>query len=63
MQAYEIRILKPDHTTAFVIAEMAISDSAALQSAQRIAKDKAFELWRDLECLSAPSRNTEAGTA
>ena len=53
MQAYEIRILTSDGSTAFVIAEMAPSDGLAKSSAARLAQDKPYEVWRDLERIVA----------
>ena len=51
MQEYEIRILRPDRTTAAVIEATYFSDDEAVREAKRIAQSRPFEVWRDLDCL------------
>ncbi len=58
MHQYEIRILRADKTTATVMEVAHLSDLAALKAAKRIAGEKPFEVWRDLDCIyrRAPNR-------
>ena len=51
MQVYEIRILHPDHSSAIVLEMLHFSDSAAVRAGKKIAEARAFEVWRDVECI------------
>jgi len=50
MHAYEIRILSQGHTQT-VIAEIYLSDYAAIRAGQKFAAGRAFEVWRGAECI------------
>jgi hypothetical protein len=51
MRTYEIRILNVDRTLAVELLESHFSDEAAIRSAQSKAAGRAFEVWRDSECV------------
>jgi hypothetical protein len=50
MHAYEIRILSQRHTQ-MVIAEIYLSDYAAIRAGQKFAAGRAFEVWRGADCI------------
>jgi hypothetical protein len=50
MHAYEIRILSQGHTQ-MVIAEIYLSDHAAIRAGQKFAAGRTFEVWRGAECI------------
>lgn len=51
MQLYEIRLLRDDRSTKFVLAQMHLDDHAAIRAASRMSKGASFEVWRELECV------------
>lgn len=54
MHDYEIRILKPDGSTAIVAAEIFLCDSSAIRAAHAMADGLAFEVWRGMDCIYGP---------
>jgi hypothetical protein len=48
---YEIRILKSDGVSEYIIEMMNAGDLSAVKAARKLAGARAFEVWRDLECL------------
>lgn len=67
MHDYEIRILKPDGSTALIASEIYLCDSSAIRAAHAMADGLAFEVWRGMECIYgevAPAAKVEiAATA
>ena len=55
MDEYEIRVLNSNGTCSAIIEQIQLNDHAAIRSAQRIAKEKKFEVWRGLDCIYAGS--------
>jgi hypothetical protein len=55
MQEYEIRILNQGHGDT-IIEVVHLNDHAAVRAARKMARDKAFEVWRGLDCIYAGSR-------
>jgi hypothetical protein len=51
MQLYEIRLLRDDRSTRFVLSQMHLDDHAAIRAASRLSKGAPFEVWRELECV------------
>jgi hypothetical protein len=51
MQEYEFRVLNSDKSVALIMEEVALSDHAAIRSAQRVAHGRAIEVWRGLSCI------------
>lgn len=51
MQVYEIRILRPDGSTATVFEGMYLSDHSAIRSAKGMSEDNRFEVWRGMDCI------------
>ena len=51
MPDYEILILNDDHNPSAMVEMMEASDASAIRSAQRIAKGRDIEVWRDLDCV------------
>jgi hypothetical protein len=60
MHQYEIRILHADKTTDIVIEGAHLSDLAAVRAAKRIAEERPFEVWRDLDCVYRRKGNRAA---
>jgi hypothetical protein len=50
MQEYEIRILSGGETH-LVVAEVHLSDVAAIRAGKKYAVDNPFEVWRDVQCV------------
>jgi len=50
MHEYEIRVLSAGHT-AIILEEVHLSDHAAVRSARKFAGERAFEVWRGLDCI------------
>lgn len=66
MQVYEIRVLKSGGRAALSSQEIHLSDRAAINAASRLASGKAFEVWRDLDCVHrspACARKIDAANA
>lgn len=62
MQEYEFRVLNSDKSVAVIMEEVALSDHAAIRSAQRVAHGRSVEVWRGLSCIydgAAASRTNE----
>lgn len=55
MHEYEVRVLSSGHAI-FIIEEIHLSDHAAMRSAKNLAGEKAFEVWRGLDCIYAPNK-------
>ncbi|HET7083851.1 MAG TPA: hypothetical protein VFI23_03710 [Rhizomicrobium sp.] len=55
MHEYEIRVLSAGHTV-LILEETHLSDHAAVRSGRKFAGDKAFEVWRGLDCIYAPPK-------
>ena len=51
MQQYEIRVLRPDLSTAHIIEVIYENDRMAVRAGREMAEGELFEVWRDLECL------------
>lgn len=52
MHAYEIRILRTSGSPTIILAEIQLTDFAAIRSARKLAHGRPFEVWRDLDCIS-----------
>jgi len=66
MQVYEIRVLKSGGRAALSSQEIHLSDRGAINAARRLATGKAFEVWRDLDCVHrspACARKIDAANA
>jgi hypothetical protein len=50
MQEYEIRILSGGETHS-IVAEVHLSDVAAIRAGKKYAVDNPFEVWRDVQCV------------
>jgi hypothetical protein len=50
MHEYEIRILAEDKTL-LVMEEVHLCDSAAIRAGEKLAANRAFEVWRGLGCI------------
>ncbi|HEY2007643.1 MAG TPA: hypothetical protein VGH23_01545 [Rhizomicrobium sp.] len=60
MGDYEIRLLNEDGTVATANSENAFNDAAAIHAAHKVAKGRAFEVWRGSERIyPAPSRRKD----
>ena len=57
MQDYEIRLLchGRGHTR---IEVMHLNDASAIRAAEALAAGRAFEVWRDLECIYGARQST-----
>lgn len=57
MHEYEIRIAASIRQPAVTLEEIHLSDRGAISAGRKMAKGRAFEIWRDLECIfrHAPS--------
>ena len=54
MPEYEIRVLKDDRYSAAMIHQrILMDDDAAISQGQRLAGSAPFEVWRELDCVSA----------
>ncbi|HJT44315.1 MAG TPA: hypothetical protein VJ750_12545 [Rhizomicrobium sp.] len=53
MQDYEIRIQTTGRTQT-IIEMMHLNDHTAIRAAETLAAGRAFEVWRDLECIHGP---------
>jgi hypothetical protein len=68
MHEYEIRILSGGETH-LVVAEVHLSDVAAIRAGKKYAADNPFEVWRDLQCIhrkvsaGRPPRPAKTGIA
>jgi hypothetical protein len=51
MHEYEIRILRDDLSTAFIIERTHLNNNAAIRSAQKLAGRRRFEIWSGLDCI------------
>jgi hypothetical protein len=51
MQDYEILILNSDHRPSSFLEVIEPSYAAAVRSAQRMARGRDIEVWRDLDCV------------
>ena len=51
MHEYEIRILRPDGSSALISSEIHLNNHSALRSARKLANGKAVEVWRGMECV------------
>jgi hypothetical protein len=51
MLEYEIRLLKGGRQTSAIFASWQPSDAVAIGLARQLAEDRAFEVWRDLDCI------------
>jgi hypothetical protein len=51
MHDYEILILNESHRPSAMVEMMEPSDDAAIRSAVSIARGRAVEVWRDLDCV------------
>ena len=51
MHDYEILILDQNHHPSALVEVMEASDASAIRSAQRMAKGRDIEVWRDLDCV------------
>lgn len=63
MHIYEIRILGAQGSVLLSSQEAHLSDHAAIRSGRMMAEGKAFEVWRDLDCVhrsDAYARKTHA---
>jgi hypothetical protein len=63
MQTYEIRIFWSQGRGFLSCQEMHLTDSSAIDAGQRMSGGKAFEVWRDLDCIHrspAHERKTDA---
>jgi hypothetical protein len=56
VREYEIRILSSQGAPSLIIAQMHLSDEAAIQSARRMSLGAQFEVWRDMECITGFAR-------
>jgi hypothetical protein len=63
MHDYEILILNSDHHPLSFVEVMESSDAAAIRSAQRIAKGRDIEVWRDLDCVYKTPRHDRPAAA
>lgn len=50
MPEYEIHILSGGETH-LIVAEVHLSDLAAIRAGKKYAIDNPFEVWRDMECI------------
>jgi hypothetical protein len=55
MQQYEIRVLSSGHPI-LIIEATHVSDHAAVRAAKSYARDRPFEVWRNLDCIYAPPK-------
>jgi hypothetical protein len=62
MHEYEIRVLSAGQII-LITSQLQISDHAAIRSAQKIAADRPFEVWRGANCIYAGSTSLPAPTA
>ena len=56
MLIYEIRVLKDPGSPTIIMVGEQLSDFAAVQTARRMARDRPFEVWRDLDCITGIAR-------
>jgi hypothetical protein len=61
MNGYEIRILNTHGSAAIASAATYYNDDAAICSAQKLARNRQFEVWRGLNRIF-PSRTKLPGT-
>jgi hypothetical protein len=61
VEGYEIRILNSHGSAAITSAATYYNDDAAIRSAQKLAKNCRFEVWRGLNRIF-PSRTKPTGT-
>jgi len=53
MREYEIRVFSHGRSQT-VIEVMHLNDHAAIRAAKKMAGDRPFEVWRDLDCIYSP---------
>lgn len=61
VREYEIRILRSDGTCSAIIEQIQLNDHAAIRSAQKMARERSFEVWRGLDCIYGASGRPLAG--
>jgi hypothetical protein len=62
MREYEIRVLSAGQII-LITSQLQVNDHAAIRSAQTIAADRPFEVWRGMDCVYAGSGNLRTSTA
>jgi len=63
MHDYEILILDQDRHPSALVEMMEASDASAIRAAQRIAKGRDIEVWRDLDCVYRTPRAIPSAAA
>ena len=58
MHIYEILILASGGRASLSSQEAHLSDRSAISAAMRLATGKAFEVWRDLDCVHRSPAHT-----
>ena len=51
MKHYEIRVFNKQGRTSLVFHQLHLSDKAAISAAMEIAGDRAFDIWRGMDCI------------
>jgi len=51
MKHYEIRVFNSQGKTSLIFHKLHINDQSAILAAQEIAGDRAFDLWRGMDCV------------
>jgi hypothetical protein len=60
MNEYEVRILNDGGTLALLVAEVQLTDFAAIRSAKKMAHGRKFEVWRGSRCIFSAWANMDA---
>ena len=60
MNEYEVRILNEGGTLALLVAEVQLTDFAAIRSAKKMAHGRRFEVWRGSICIFGAWRDLDA---
>jgi len=61
LREYEYIILGQDGRPVLLVAQAHLNDATAVKSANSFADGRAFEVWRDLDCVYPATRMARRG--